>query len=95
VPSESTFIPTNRTMSDAVNSRVSVVVRVRPLMHKEVQGRRCLSISNDSIHIGEKKYNFESIFGEDSHQRDVYNASVRPLVEGCFRGYNATVFACK
>lgn len=82
-------------MGDAVTSKVSVVVRCRPLSAKEKQGRRCLSISKDAINIGDKTFTFENVFGEDSNQISIYDSCVKELVVGCFKGYNGTVFACK
>lgn len=36
---------------------------------------------------------FDLIFDDGASQEDVYQAAARPLVDGCFMGYNATVFA--
>lgn len=82
-------------MNDSVSARVGVFVRCRPLSTKEQMGKRCLSIANDTIHLGDKTFNFESVFGENTAQATIYDNCAKHLVEGCFLGYNGTVFACK
>ncbi|KAK7067890.1 Kinesin-like protein kif3a [Halocaridina rubra] len=85
---------------------VRVVVRVRPLSDKEIQaGYKSLVATDDrncSIHVtnpsaaeGEppKVFTFDSVFGEDSKQVDVYNLAARPIVENVLEGYNGTIFA--
>ena len=82
-------------MSDSVTAKVSVFVRCRPLSSKERMGRRCLSITRDSVNVGDKAFNFETIFGEESTQQQLYESCVKDLIAGCFQGYNGTVFACE
>ncbi|SBT31209.1 kinesin-8, putative [Plasmodium ovale wallikeri] len=41
----------------------------------------------------EKKYVFDYVFDENSTQEDVYNYSVKCLIDGVIKGYNSTVFA--
>lgn len=43
----------------------------------------------------DKVFAFDNVFDEASSQEEVFNSTVRPLVEGCLNGYNATVLACK
>ena len=38
-------------------------------------------------------FNFDYVFADDSTQHDIYEQAVAPLVQGCFQGYNAAVFA--
>ena len=82
-------------MSSSINTRVGVFVRCRPLLPREQLGKRCLTITGDIIHVGDKNFNFESVFGEESTQSVIYDHCVRHLVDGCFQGYNGTIFACK
>ncbi|XP_023715560.1 kinesin-like protein KIF19 isoform X3 [Cryptotermes secundus] len=42
---------------------------------------------------GERRYVYDAVFGEDSTQDMVYEATSRGLVLGVLMGYNATVFA--
>ena len=80
---------------DTLSSKVSVLVRCRPLAGRELLGKRCLTLSKDTIQIGDKTFNFDSVFGEESNQSAIYESCVRSLVSGCFHGYNGTIFACK
>ncbi|KAJ3033203.1 kinesin-like protein Klp5, partial [Rhizophlyctis rosea] len=41
----------------------------------------------------EIRYAFDRVFSEAATQRDVYNATAMPLIDGVLDGYNATVFA--
>ncbi|XP_076059316.1 kinesin-like protein 64D isoform X2 [Oratosquilla oratoria] len=85
---------------------VRVVVRVRPLSEKEMKSRyKSVVITddlNDSLHVmnpgaqdGEppKVFTFDSVFGQESKQVDVYNLAARPIVENVLEGYNGTIFA--
>lgn len=81
-----------------MKANVSVAVRCRPLMGREITiNRRCLSFQpqDNAIIVGDKTFVFETIFGEKSTQEEIYNSCVGPLIEGCFKGLNATVFACE
>lgn len=39
------------------------------------------------------RYAFDHIFDESATQREVYEHTSRPLLDGIFDGFNATVFA--
>lgn len=39
------------------------------------------------------RYAFDHIFDESATQREVYEHTSRPLLDGIFEGFNATVFA--
>ena len=42
-------------------------------------------------HLGEKQqraFFFDSVFGFDSHQLDIYNETARPIVDSVLEGYN-------
>jgi hypothetical protein len=77
-----------------VDSRIRVVVRCRPFVTEESRTRKCLQMMQDGILVGDKKFSFEHMFGEDSTQEELYEHCVNNLVEGCFQGFNGTVFAC-
>ncbi|XP_045612288.1 kinesin-like protein KIF3A isoform X1 [Procambarus clarkii] len=85
---------------------VRVVVRVRPLSEKETHSGyksmvecddlNCsLLVTNPDAQAGEppKVFTFDSVFGQDSKQVDVYNLAARPIVENVLEGYNGTIFA--
>ena len=40
-----------------------------------------------------KKFCFDACFSPKASQREVFNHAVRPLVDACLDGYNATVLA--
>lgn len=40
-----------------------------------------------------KTFTFDTVFGTDSKQMDVYNEAARPIVENVLEGYNGTIFA--
>lgn len=41
----------------------------------------------------DKAFTYDFVFDMDSEQQNIYQACVYKLIEGCFEGYNATVFA--
>jgi kinesin family protein 4/21/27 len=77
-----------------MESNIGVCVRCRPLLQDEIRGKRCLTIQNEVISIGEKKFIFDNVFDEPVEQIEIYDKCIKSLAEGCFNGYNATVFAC-
>ncbi|XP_011300630.1 kinesin-like protein KIF3A [Fopius arisanus] len=85
---------------------VRVVVRVRPLNGKELDGH-CkkiikvdrlnaeLTVENPNAQQGEppKVFSFDAAFDVDSTQVDIYNETARPIVDKVLQGYNGTIFA--
>ncbi|KAF2352900.1 Kinesin motor domain, partial [Trinorchestia longiramus] len=64
------------------------------------QNACCVSVTNPhlatSSHASDeppKTFTFDSVFGFDSKQVDVYNLAARPIVENVLEGYNGTIFA--
>lgn len=41
----------------------------------------------------DKRFMFDRVFGAESSQQNVYEATAQPLLKGLLDGYNATVFA--
>ncbi|GBG31418.1 Kinesin-like protein KIN-4A [Hondaea fermentalgiana] len=83
-------------MSESTNIRVAV--RIRPLLSKEKLERcsecvRPLSESELVMMGKEKQFTFDQVFGQTSHQHEIYAKNVSPLVRTLFDGYNATVLA--
>ncbi|KXS10018.1 kinesin-domain-containing protein, partial [Gonapodya prolifera JEL478] len=84
---------------------VRVVVRCRPFSGKETAaGHADISrIDGDAASVAirdpagkgddAKTFTFDAVFGQDSRQMDVYNATARPIVDSVLDGYNGTVFA--
>ena len=59
------------------------------------RARECLSYPRaNAVLLGESRaFRFDDAFGPGATQGEVYERLVSPLVESCFRGYNATVLA--
>uniref|UniRef100_A0A2K6F5T6 Kinesin family member 21A n=1 Tax=Propithecus coquereli TaxID=379532 RepID=A0A2K6F5T6_PROCO len=79
-------------------SSVRVAVRIRPQLAKEkIEGCHiCTSVTpgEPQVFLGkDKAFTFDYVFDIDSHQEQIYIQCIEKLIEGCFEGYNATVFA--
>ncbi|XP_075783595.1 kinesin-like protein KIF21A isoform X5 [Pelodiscus sinensis] len=79
-------------------SSVRVAVRIRPQLAKEkIEGCHiCTSVTpgEPQVFLGkDKAFTFDYVFNIDSRQEEIYVHCVEKLIEGCFEGYNATVFA--
>jgi hypothetical protein len=81
-------------MSKHRDTKVKVAVRLKPEAHNH---RRCASESTNLpgkvVQVGEKTFEYDQVYGEQSTQAEIYENSVRGLVQGCFKGYNGTVLA--
>jgi hypothetical protein len=77
------------------SSKIRVFARCKPVPNSEIGHRKCVKQSNEGLIIGEKKFVFDHIFNDCYDQKDIYDQQIKSLIEGCFKGYNATVFACK
>ncbi|XP_021240310.1 kinesin-like protein KIF21A isoform X6 [Numida meleagris] len=79
-------------------SSVRVAVRIRPQLAKEkIEGCHiCTSVTpgEPQVFLGkDKAFTFDYVFNIDSQQEEIYTQCIEKLIEGCFEGYNATVFA--
>ena len=85
---------------------VRVAVRCRPISHKEDDDQRLaivstnsktgeIAITNPKMDQGEppKLFTFDSVYGADSAQEEIYLDSGYPIVESVLEGYNGTIFA--
>eukprot|EP01062_Namystynia_karyoxenos_P078785 TRINITY_DN8171_c0_g2_i5.p1 TRINITY_DN8171_c0_g2~~TRINITY_DN8171_c0_g2_i5.p1 ORF type:complete len:879 (+),score=213.50 TRINITY_DN8171_c0_g2_i5:88-2637(+) len=84
----------------AMEARVCVAVRLRPLLPQEQQPVEPPQIRIDTSrvvvrpHRGQgRSYKFSDVFDATCSQDDVYHHCVSPLMEQFFRGYNCTVLA--
>uniref|UniRef100_A0A8C6NJT7 Kinesin-like protein n=1 Tax=Nothobranchius furzeri TaxID=105023 RepID=A0A8C6NJT7_NOTFU len=87
------------------SDNVKVVVRCRPLNQKEkVMGskqavvvdeiRGTITVNKlETPHELPKTFTFDTVFGPDSKQLDVYNLTARPIIDSVLEGYNGTIFA--
>ncbi|XP_058860690.1 kinesin-like protein KIF21B isoform X2 [Acipenser ruthenus] len=77
---------------------VKVSLRIRPQMAKEkIEGCHICTLvtpGEPQVLLGkDKAFTYDFVFDRDSQQHEIYSACVEKLIEGCFEGYNATVFA--
>lgn len=87
------------------SDNVKVVVRCRPINEREKSMGHKVAVSVDEIrgtitvhkvdspNEPPKTFTFDTVFGSDSKQLDVYNLTARPIVESVLEGYNGTIFA--
>ncbi|XP_063330481.1 kinesin-like protein KIF21B isoform X4 [Pelmatolapia mariae] len=77
---------------------VKVALRIRPQMAKEkIEGCHVCTLvtpGEPQVLLGkDKAFTYDFVFDIDSEQPHIYQTCVYKLIEGCFEGYNATVFA--
>jgi len=93
-------------MSEASNRNeaVRVVVRIRPMSSKEKQDGRvtvCVAtperaevrISNPKAENESKLFTFDSTYGDDATQKQIYTITASPIVDSVLQGFNGTIFA--
>ncbi|XP_078397597.1 kinesin-like protein KIF3B isoform X1 [Cetorhinus maximus] len=85
---------------------VKVVVRCRPMNRKE-EAAACDQIVDMDVKLGQvsiqnpktipadspKTFTFDAVYDSSSKQSDLYDETVRPLVDSVLQGFNGTVFA--
>lgn len=85
-------------MSDI--GKVQVYIRSRPLLPREKKGntRRSVEFPSDKkkllISDGDKEskeFAFDYVYDEQQTQERIFDECVKPLIHGCFLGYNAAV----
>uniref|UniRef100_A0A1A7WZR3 Kinesin family member 21A n=1 Tax=Iconisemion striatum TaxID=60296 RepID=A0A1A7WZR3_9TELE len=79
-------------------SSVRVALRIRPQLAREkIEGCHiCTYVmpGEPQVILGkDKAFTFDYMFDMDSQQDTIYTNCTEKLIEGCFEGYNATVFA--
>ncbi|XP_034022865.1 kinesin-like protein KIF21B isoform X2 [Thalassophryne amazonica] len=77
---------------------VKVALRIRPQMANEkIEGCHVCTLvtpGEPQVLLGkDKAFTYDFVFDIDSEQCQIYQTCVDKLIEGCFEGYNATVFA--
>ncbi|MEQ2310060.1 Kinesin-like protein kif3b [Ameca splendens] len=86
---------------------VKVVVRCRPLNRKEESNGPAGGIVQMDLRLGQvilrnprappsepqKTFTFDAVYDSSSKQRDLYDESVRPLIDSVLAGFNGTIFA--
>ncbi|MGH0126900.1 UNVERIFIED_CONTAM: hypothetical protein FKN15_034357 [Acipenser sinensis] len=72
--------------------------KIRPQLAREkIEGCHictCVTPGEPQVILGkDKAFTFDYVFDIDSQQDAIYSACTEKLIEGCFDGYNATIFA--
>ncbi|GAB9468066.1 Kinesin-related protein 3 [Globisporangium polare] len=89
--------------AESSRAGIRVCARFRPQNKLELkqQAVECVRVDDDNTRVQVEKgpsssdkltFTFDQVFGTDSTQTDVYNATAKPLVESALRGYNCTCF---
>ncbi|KAM4615073.1 kinesin-like protein KIF21A isoform 2-T2 [Polymixia lowei] len=79
-------------------STVRVALRIRPQLAREkIEGCHiCTYVmpGEPQVFLGkDKAFTYDYVFDMDSQQEALYTHCTEKLIEGCFEGYNATIFA--
>lgn len=89
-------------MARPASECVRVAVRCRPLNERERAERQAEVVAAEPAAAqvtlrpaGEapRAFTFDTVFGPESSQAEVYEAMAAPLVDSALAGYNATLFA--
>ncbi|MEE6479399.1 hypothetical protein FKM82_012240 [Ascaphus truei] len=98
-------MPINKGEKPESCDNVKVVVRCRPLNEREkaMNSKMAVNVDEmrgtiavhkvDSMNEPAKTFTFDTVFGQDSKQLDVYNLTARPIIDSVLEGYNGTIFA--
>ncbi|XP_050013622.1 kinesin-like protein KIF3A [Alexandromys fortis] len=93
-------MPINKSEKPESCDNVKVVVRCRPLNEREKSMcyRQAVSVDEmrgtitvhktDSSNEPPKTFTFDTVFGPESKQLDVYNLTARPIIDSVLEGYN-------
>ena len=88
------------------SDNVQVAIRCRPMNPDEVEAKHSIVVKVDNMRgtvtmtpVGgshrsgskERTFTFDTVFGFDSQQVDVYNETARPIVDSVLEGYNGRV----
>ena len=83
-----------------IKGKIRVYARIRPFSNMEQEdpekAKLCMNI-NDELSVTvqgriENKYNFNSVFGPDSTQLQIFDETKR-LIQSAIDGYNVCIFA--
>ncbi|CAA6654842.1 unnamed protein product [Spirodela intermedia] len=84
---------------------VQVILRCRPLSEDEARlntpvviscnehRREVSAVQSIANKIIDRTFNFDRVFGPSSHQKDLFNLAISPIVNEVLEGYNCTIFA--
>ncbi|KAK7256290.1 hypothetical protein RIF29_29731 [Crotalaria pallida] len=73
---------------------VKVVVRIRPSNTDGREGDGSFKkVSSDTLCVGDRQFTFDSVFGSNSNQEDIFQSVGVPLVKNAIAGYNTSVLS--
>lgn len=57
--------------------------------------QKCIKLISQAKLIcdGEREFNFDIIFGEESPQEQIFNKAIKPNLDKAISGYNCCIFA--
>ncbi|XP_027623918.1 kinesin-like protein KIF21A [Tupaia chinensis] len=98
LPSKKLEIIKNVPLIILLENQLKNLIIIRPQLAKEkIEGCHiCTSVTpgEPQVFLGkDKAFTFDYVFDIDSQQEQIYTQCIEKLIEGCFEGYNATVFA--
>ncbi|XP_074601505.1 kinesin-like protein KIF3A [Brevipalpus obovatus] len=81
--------------SNCTEDNVQVAVRCRPLLSEPDEKFNCVELDENgqTIVVSNREFTFDTIFGFQSSQIDVYTQSAKKIVDFMLQGYNGTIFA--
>ena len=81
------------------DENLKVVSRIRPITKTEQQNHvvRCVAVKDGSITINDKrnkihKFEFSNVFGPQTSQQDLFNATVEPMIDEVLEGFSCAFF---
>ncbi|CAH1785793.1 unnamed protein product [Owenia fusiformis] len=86
----------SRDSNDGTSVRVAIRIRPQNARERIDMCQVCTFITpgEPQVTLGNDKcFTYDSVFNVDSTQEEIYDSTARGLIEGCFEGYNATIFA--
>ena len=96
----------SKTDTGKSSDNVQVAIRCRPMNPDEVEARHGIVVKVDNMRgtvtmtpangshrsgSKERTFTFDTVFGFDSKQVDVYNETARPIVDSVLEGYNGRI----
>ncbi|XP_014298603.1 kinesin-related protein 4 isoform X2 [Microplitis demolitor] len=86
-----------------MSDNIKVAIKVRPLIKREKDDRlveqwitenNCIQqIDPESNRRADARFHFDYIFGTEANNQDVFDQTVKPIVQAAMNGFNGTIFA--
>ena len=96
-PSKQRLMPVDD-MSSSTSVRVAVRIRPQLIRERIEMSKVCTHVTPDEPQVtlgfkDDKSFTYDYVFDLNSKQEHIFDTCVKGLVDGCVRGYNATVLA--